>query len=122
MLSSDLREELSQRFCVKERLGRCSLYFAKLVMTTFEFDDHVVSEFVVADAPDHTAARHLNALQGFRPGRQRALDASAARISGEQPVEDFTYARRWSGASRKILTSARPAAARQAVEMICLVA
>jgi hypothetical protein len=66
MLSSDLREKLSQRFCMEERFSRCSFYFAKLVMTTLKFHDHVLAELVVADAPDHAAARHLNALKGVK--------------------------------------------------------
>jgi hypothetical protein len=75
MLSSHLREELRQRFCLKERLGGFPFHLAKFALPTLDIDDHILPEFVVADVPDYPAARHLNALQGLKRKWQRAFQA-----------------------------------------------
>ena len=71
MLPSDLREELSQRSCLKERLGGFPFDLAKFAMPALDIDDHILPEFIVADAPDYAAARHLNALENLGLARRR---------------------------------------------------
>jgi hypothetical protein len=48
---------------VKERVDGRLLYVTKEPIPTLDIDEHILVPFVVADAPDHSAARDLDALQ-----------------------------------------------------------
>jgi hypothetical protein len=91
VFSSDLREKLSHWFCVKKCVNGTPIYAAKEPILTFNIDEHVVGQFVIADAPDHSAPWDLDALQRVKFDCAKAfqLDNLTARLAScEQPNEN----------------------------------